>query len=168
MDWEALAATPPATLLAAGAFVVLALAGLGIALVRLEFGQAARRRRRLHQALQRAERARAAARAEQASPGQLTPAEAARLHAFRARARLMVGEPLETITGLARVRAVMRDGHAGWVWATLIGAFSMATHFGAYWLIAGGGWPGAALVTLLGTAIMVALCLWVLVGLIGT
>lgn len=168
MSWEALAATSSTTLLAASAFLVLALTGLAVALARVEFGKAARRRRRLHQALQRAERARAAARAEEARDGRLTPAEAARLAAFRARARTMVGEPLETITGLARVRALMRDGHSGWVWATLIGAFSMATHFGAYWLIAGGGWLGAALITMLGTAIMVALCLWVLLGLVGT
>src|SRR5919205_1232619 len=86
-------------LLAAGTFIALAVAGLATALFKLEFGKAARRRRRLREALG-------------------------------------------------------REGYAGWIIAALVGAFSMATHFGAYWLIAGGGWLGAALVTLCSTVVM--------------
>jgi hypothetical protein len=60
-----------------------------------------------------------------------------------------------------------RDGHAGWIVAALLGAFSMATHFGAFWLIVGGGWLGAIVVTVVATAAMTAACLWVLLGLVS-
>jgi hypothetical protein len=41
----------------------------------------------------------------------------------------------------------------------------MATHFGLLWLVSGGGWAGAALVTLASTVAMVAVCVWLLLGL---
>jgi hypothetical protein len=154
-------------LLGAQLFVVAAVAGLAIALFRLEIGTTARRRRRLRAALARAERARAAERSG-ARAGDLSPAEAHRLEAFRPRARLMAGEPLGRIGWIARLRRLWREGYAGWIIASLAGAFSMATHFGAYWLIAGGGWLGAALITLGSTLVMVALCFWVVLGLAET
>src|SRR5919202_244476 len=148
-------------ILAAGGFVALALAGLVVALFKLELGKAARRRRRLRAALARAERARAATRNATTRPGELTPEEARRLEALRPRARLLAGEPVRPPGFYGRLRALWREGHAGWRIASCVGAFSMATHFGAYWLIAGGGWLGATLVTLLSTAAMVAICFWI-------
>ena len=162
-----LAATPWHTLVVAGAFVALALVALGFALVRWELGQAARRRRRLRTALAQAERTRAAERSP-VQPGRLTPEEARRLEAFRPRARLMAGEPTGPLGTAVRLRALWREGYSGWIIASFVGAFSMATHFGAYWLIAGGGWLGAALVTIGSTLVMVAVCLWVVMGLAGT
>ncbi|MGH2354379.1 MAG: hypothetical protein ACRDI2_03400 [Chloroflexota bacterium] len=159
--------TTPATLLQAAAILGLLLAGLAIALFKLELGKTARRRRRLRQALAAAEHARRTAAQNAAEPGKLSPADLARLDAFRPRARLMAGEPTEPITWWTKVRLVWRGGYAGWIIAALVGAFSMATHFGAFWLIAGGGWLGAAVITILSTAVMVAACLWILLGLVA-
>ena len=103
-----------------------------------------------------------------ANAGGLSAEELARLNAFRATARYMAGESLEPVTWWRKVRHAWRDGYAGWIVASLVGAFSMATHFGAYWLISGGGWLGAAAVTLLSTAAMVGVCAWIGLGLIAT
>jgi Flp pilus assembly protein TadB len=159
-----LAGTSWPVLVGAAAFVALAVAGLGTALFKWEFSKAARRRRRLRTALARAERERAV-RSAAAHAGALTPEEARRLEAFRPKARLMADEPTRPVGWSARLRALWREGYAGWIIASLVGAFSMATHFGAYWLIAGGGWLGAGLVTLGSTVVMVAICLWVVLGL---
>jgi len=96
----------------------------------------------------------------------LTRQELARLSAYRARARLMVGEPLVAPGWRAEVRHAWREGYAGWVIACLVGSFSMATHFGAWWLISGHGWAGAIVVTLLCTVVMVSTCAWIGLGLI--
>ena len=96
----------------------------------------------------------------------LTRQELDRLSAYRARARLMVGEPLVAPGWWAEVRHAWREGYAGWVIACLLGSFSMATHFGAWWLIAGRGWAGAIVVTLLSTVVMVSTCAWIGLGLI--
>lgn len=100
--------------------------------------------------------------------GGLSAEEVARLNAFRATARYMAGESMESVTWWRKVRHAWRDGYAGWIVASLVGAFSMATHFGAYWLISGGGWLGAAAVTVLSTAAMVGVCAWIGLGLITT
>jgi hypothetical protein len=159
------------SILAAAGFVAAALAALAVALHRLELGQGARRRRRLRQAMAAAERERArTARLQQAtraSPEPLSPRDLSRLAAFRPRARLMAGEPLGKPGWVAKLQHLWRDGHSGWIIAALVGAFSMATHFGAYWLIAGGGWLGATLVTLGSTVLMTAACFWVLLGLVS-
>jgi hypothetical protein len=92
-----------------------------------------------------------------------------RLAAFRQRARLMAGEPLERRDGWWHKLALLwRDGYSGWIIAALAGAFSMATHFGMWWLVAGGGWLGAALITLGSTVAMVAVGIWLMLGLIAT
>ena len=67
----------------------------------------------------------------------------------------------------AHLRHAWREGYGGWIIACLAGSFSMATHFGAWWLIAGGGWLGAAVVTLGSTALMVLACAWVGLGLLN-
>ncbi len=96
----------------------------------------------------------------------LNAGELARLAAYRNRARLMAGESLQPAGTWRKVRYAWKEGYAGWVIACLAGSFSMATHFGAYWLIAGGGWPGAIAITLLSTGVMVWACAWVGLGLI--
>ena len=159
-----MAGTSTTSLVVAAAFVLAALTGLGVALYQLELGPAARRRRRLHHAVTRAERVRAPA-AENGD--RLSTQDLARLTAFRPRARLMAGEPLGRPEWLAKLRLMWREGHAGWIVATMVGAFSMATHFGAYWLIAGGGWLGAAVVTVASTILMTAVGFWILLGLLG-
>ena len=73
---------------------------------------------------------------------------------------------LRPVGWYARLRALWREGHAGWIIASCVGAFSMATHFGAYWLIAGGGWLGATAITLASTVVMVAICFWIVLGLV--
>ncbi len=78
----------------------------------------------------------------------------------------MAGEPLETPGWWRKLRFAWREGYSGWVIASVAGAFSMATHFGAYWLITGGGWPGAIAITLLSTLVMVGACAWIGLGLI--
>jgi hypothetical protein len=156
----------------AGAILGLLLSVLAFTLARLEFGAAARRRQRARQQLEAAERQRRAA-VHQAriravvEDGELTPAELARLEAFRPRARLMADEPTGIVAWWRKVQLIWHGGHAGWIVACLLGSFSMATHFGAFWLITGGGWPGAIVVTVLSTAAMVACCAWVMLGLIG-
>lgn len=66
-----------------------------------------------------------------------------------------------------KVQLIWRGGHSGWIIAALVGAFSMATHFGAFWLITGGGWLGATVITVLSTAVMVGACAWVMLGLLS-
>jgi hypothetical protein len=97
----------------------------------------------------------------------LSPSQLARLSAFRARARLMTGEPLRAPGLRGQLQHAWRDGHTGWIIACLAGSFSMATHFGAWWLIAGGGWLGAALVTLGCTGLMLWTCAWIGLGLLN-
>jgi hypothetical protein len=97
----------------------------------------------------------------------LNAAELARLSAFRSRARMMAGEPLVRPGLRAQLRHAWREGYAGWILACLAGSFSMATHFGAWWLIAGGGWLGAAVVTLGSTALMLWTCAWIGLGLLN-
>jgi hypothetical protein len=97
----------------------------------------------------------------------LSAQELARLSAFRPRARMMAGEPLAPVRWWQRVRLAWREGYAGWIVASLLGSFSMATHFGAYWLIVGGGWPGAIAITLLSTVVMVSACAWIGLGLVS-
>ena len=164
--WAIVHATPVETLLAASAIFTLALAALVVALAKTEFGKAARRRRRLRQALARSQRTRALAAAAARGAGGLTPEELARLEALRARAGLLADEPLGRPSWWRTLRSLWREGYAGWIIAALGGAFSMATHFGAFWLIAGGGWLGAILITLLATALMVAACVWIGLGLL--
>ena len=97
----------------------------------------------------------------------LTALDVARLTAFRARARVLEGEPLRGQGWIGGLRRAWRRGYSGWILACLAGAFSMATHFGVWWLAAGGGWTGAVLVTLLSTALMVSACAWIGLGLIA-
>lgn len=170
--WEA---TPAETLAVATVTSTLALTMLVVALRQTEFGKAARRRQRLRQALVRAERARAlAAQAAAHEAEALTSAEMARLAALRSRARRDAGtsadraDPAAPARAWTKVQRMWRTGYAGWIIAAMAGAFSMATHFGAFWLIIGGGWLGAALITLLSTAAMVAACLWIGYGLAGS
>lgn len=96
----------------------------------------------------------------------LSRQELERLWAWRSRARLMAGEPLAGPGWWGQVRHAWREGYSGWVIACLVGSFSMATHFGAWWLIAGGGWAGAVLVTLFSTFVMVSTCAWIGLGLL--
>ena len=153
--WSALLETPLHAALAALAAVCVALAGLGAAIYAVERGEAA------------APRATPAPQGRPARHAHLSAAELARLNAFRPRARFMAGEPLERASWRRQVKLAWREGYGGWVIACLLGSFSMATHFGAYWLIAGGGWLGAIAVTLGSTAVMVAACAWVGLGLIS-
>lgn len=97
----------------------------------------------------------------------LSYAELARLSAFRSRARMMAGEPLVAPGLRAQLRHAWREGYAGWILACLAGSFSMATHFGAWWLISGGGWLGAIVVTLGSTAVMLWTCAWIGLGLLN-
>lgn len=97
----------------------------------------------------------------------LSYAELARLSAYRSRARMMAGEPLIAPGLRAQLRHAWREGYAGWILACLAGSFSMATHFGAWWLISGGGWLGASVVTLGSTAIMLCACAWIGLGLLN-
>jgi len=162
----------PETVLQAGAILGLLLTALAVTLSRLEFGAGARQRRRLRRLRAAAEHQRlAAARAEQRRTavvdGDLSPTELARLDAFRPRARLMVDEPTGLVAWWRKVKLIWYGGHAGWIVAALAGSFSMATHFGAFWLITGGGWVGAAVITILSTIGMVACCAWIMFGLIG-
>jgi hypothetical protein len=160
---SSLLATPAQTLAAALAAVAVAVIALGVVVVR--------------------EEQRAAPRSPQAQRGRLggtagpvdrpsrhahlSAQELARLSAFRVRARFLTGEPLEPPRWWQRMRLAWRHGYAGWIIAALAGSFSMATHFGAFWLITGGGWPGAIAITLLSTAIMVGLCAWIGLGLVS-
>lgn len=96
----------------------------------------------------------------------LTAGELARLSAISARARLMEGEPLSSPGWRAQVRHAWRNGYSGWILACLAGAFSMGTHFGVWWLAAGGGMLGAAAVTLLSAGVMVLACAWIGLGLL--
>jgi hypothetical protein len=97
----------------------------------------------------------------------LSAGDLSRLSAFRARARLLEGEPLHAPGWAAQLRRAWRQGYSGWIVACLAGAFSMATHFGVWWLAAGGGWPGAVLITFVSTAVMVSACAWIGLGLIA-
>jgi hypothetical protein len=162
----------PETVVQAGAILGLLLTFLAVALSRLEFGAGARRRRerrRAHEAFEHQRRAdaRAARRRTAVADGDLSPTELARLDAFRPRARLMADEPTGLVAWWRKVKLIWYGGHAGWIVAALLGSFSMATHFGAFWLITGGGWVGAAAITLLSTFGMVACCAWIMFGLIG-
>jgi hypothetical protein len=153
------------SLVLAGGILGLLLSALALALARMELGPgAARRRRQRRQPVARH-------RHDQASPlagsEHLTPAELARLATFRPRARLMADEPVGLVAWWRKVQLIWRGGHAGWLIAAFVGAFSMATHFGAFWLIVGGGWVGAAVITMLSTLAMVALCAWIMMGLLG-
>lgn len=153
--WSALLASPAEIVGVALAAVALAVAGLGLAIYKVEGAGEPRTppspARPVHAPQHR----------------HLSATELTRLAAFRPRARLMAGEPLKPIRWWRKIRLAWKDGYAGWILACLAGAFSMATHFGAFWLIAGGGWPGAIAITLLSTAVMVALCAWIGVGLIS-
>lgn len=160
------------TLLQAGAILGLLLSTLVVTLFRMEFSEGARRRRQERRMLEAAERQRrAAAYAARmrtvVAEGELTPADLARLDAFRPRARLMADEPTGLVAWWRKVQLIWHGGHAGWIVAALLGSFSMATHFGAFWLITGGGWLGAAVITVLSTIAMVACCAWIMLGLIG-
>ena len=164
--------TAPETVVQAGAILGLLLTFLAVTLSRLEFGAGARRRRerrRLHEAAERQRRAdaRAAQRRTAVADGDLSPTELARLDAFRPRARLMADEPTGLVAWWRKVKLIWYGGHAGWIVAASLGSFSMATHFGAFWLISGGGWVGAAAITVLSTVGMVACCAWIMFGLIG-
>lgn len=97
----------------------------------------------------------------------LNTQELTRLSAFRARARLMAGEPLRAPGWVGTVRYAWQQGYSGWIVACLAGSFSMATHFGVWWFAAGGAWLGAILVTLLCTVVMVAACAWIGLGLVA-
>ena len=97
----------------------------------------------------------------------LNALELARLSAFRTRARLMEGEPLRAPGWAGQLRHAWRQGYSGWIVACLAGAFSMATHFGVWWLAAGGDWPGAVVVTVLATLLMISACAWIGLGLIS-
>ena len=97
----------------------------------------------------------------------LTAGELARLSAISARARLMEGEPLGAPGWRAQVRHAWRSGYSGWILACLAGAFSMGTHFGVWWLAAGGGMLGAVAVTLVSTGLMVMTCAWIGLGLLA-
>ncbi len=161
--WASLVASLGVTQLGA---VFAACAGVGVALVALGMAiHAVERRgagtvsnRPLTQTSPPARRSRHA---------YLSAQELARLSSFRPRARMMAGEPLDGAGWWREVRLAWKDGYAGWVIACLLGSFSMATHFGAYWLITGGGWLGAIAITLLSTTLMVAACAWVGLGLIS-
>jgi hypothetical protein len=162
----------PGTIFQAGAILGLFLTILAVTLTRLEFGSAARRRRRARRIEQAAARERRAAARQSAAGntivamGELSPADLARLDAFRPRARLMADEPVGLVAWWRKLQLIWHEGHMGWVIAALLGSFSMATHFGAYWLITGGGWVGATAITVLSTVAMVGACAWVIVGLI--
>ena len=97
----------------------------------------------------------------------LSAPELARLSAIRSRARLMEEAPLSSPGWWAQLRHAWRGGYSGWILACLAGAFSMATHFGVWWLAAGGGMLGAVAVTLVCTALMVTACAWIGLGLIA-
>ena len=97
----------------------------------------------------------------------LSAAELARLSAVRSRARLMEEAPLDSPGWWAQLRHAWRGGYSGWILACLAGAFSMATHFGVWWLAAGGDILGAVAVTLVCTAVMVTACAWIGLGLIA-
>jgi hypothetical protein len=147
-----------ATLLVVGAGAALALLGVAIHLMERRAAPAGRAQR-LSSAGPSGPRP--------ARHAHLSYAELARLAAFRARAHLITGEPLVAPGLRAQLRHAWREGYAGWILACLAGAFSMATHFGAWWLISGGGWLGATLVTLGSTAVMLWTCAWIGLGLLN-
>jgi hypothetical protein len=153
--FAALSATPVEIVAVAVGAVALALVALGVAIHTVE-GKASAG----------AAPARSATGAVQARTrhAHLTAQELNRLAAFRHRARMMAGEPLGQLRWWQQVRVAWRGGYAGWILACLIGSFSMATHFGAYWLIVGGGWLGAVVITLFSTVVMVATCAWIGLG----
>ena len=97
----------------------------------------------------------------------LSAAELARLAAVRSRATLMEKAEVNPPGWMAQLRHAWRGGYSGWILACLAGAFSMATHFGVWWLAAGGGMLGAVAVTLVCTAVMVIACAWIGLGLIA-
>ena len=80
---------------------------------------------------------------------------------------MMAGEPVGRPGWWAKLRLIWRGGYAGWIVAALVGAFSMATHFGMFWLVVGGGWLGAIVITLLSTAAMSLACVWIVLGLVN-
>lgn len=187
---RALVETPVELVVAALVFFVASVTILLTGLAKTEFGPAARRRRNLRQAAARAQRARstagsvdargsgategargdsdAAHHSSNAVTGRITAAEAQRLAPLRARAAYIEHHPTRPRPFWLRVRILWRSGYAGWIAAILIGSFSMATHFGAYWLIAGGGWLGAIGITLLSTGMMVFIGGWIGLGLVDS
>jgi hypothetical protein len=160
--WSTLLAAPGETLAAATASLAVAISVLGVVVYRTEPGVL----RRGGAAGQRPP-ARPARRvpSRPARHEHLSAAELARLHAYRSRARLMAGEPLR-IGWWRTARHLWREGYSGWIIALLAGSFSMATHFGLLWLVTGGGWAGAAAVTVASTVAMVCLGAWIGLGLV--
>jgi hypothetical protein len=148
------------------AALLVAVAVIGIALNEMYLSKRGAQRSNGEQS--RSSQSRVLVRHPPPNGGGLSAEQIARLNAFRAKARFMAGETMESATWWRKIRYAWRDGYAGWIVASLLGAFSMATHFGAYWLILGGTWLGAIMVTLLSTLTLVAVCAWIGLGLVST
>ena len=88
----------------------------------------------------------------------LTLDDVRRLVAFRRRLPELHGEPVGPITFAQRWSAARRRGVIAWAAAAGAGAFSMATHFIVLWLATGGGWVGAAVMTVVSTIAMTGIC----------
>lgn len=97
----------------------------------------------------------------------LTLDDVRRLVAFRRRVPDLQGEPVGPMTFAQRWSAARRRGVVAWGAAACAGAFSMATHFIVIWLALGGGWIGAAVMTVVSTFAMTGICV-VLVFRLGT
>ncbi len=95
----------------------------------------------------------------------LTLEDVRRLVAFRRRVPDLQGEPLGPVTLTQRWSAARRRGALAWAAAAGAGAFSMATHFIVLWLALGGGWAGAAIMTVFSTIAMTGVCVVVVMRL---
>lgn len=141
-------------------------AGLLIALAAFLKGMPARRSGRVLSAGER----RAALEPRRVGGGvdtSLTLDDVRRLVAFRRRVPDLHGEPVGPLTLAQRWSAARRRGVVAWGAAAGAGAFSMATHFIVLWLATGGGWVGAAVMTVVATIAMTGVCV-VLVFRLGT
>jgi hypothetical protein len=95
----------------------------------------------------------------------LTLEDVRRLVAFRRRLPDLHGEPIGPVTFIQRWSAARRRGVVAWAAAASAGAFSMATHFIVLWLALGGGWVGAAIMTVVSTIAMTGVCIVVVLRL---
>lgn len=131
--------------------------GLVIALAAFVKGKPSRRRGRVLSATER----RAALEPRRVGGGldtSLTLDDIRRLVAFRRRIPDLQGEPIGPMTFAQRWSAARRRGIFAWGAAAGAGAFSMATHFIVLWLALGGGWVGAAVMTMVSTIVMTGIC----------
>lgn len=95
----------------------------------------------------------------------LTLDDVRRLVAFRRRVPDLHGEPIGPVSLTQAWSAARRRGVVAWAAAAGAGAFSMATHFIVLWFAMGGGWVGAAVVTVISALAMTGVCVGLVVRL---